>query len=176
MRPLHSLPIALIVLFSNAGTTFAVIRSGMVGDGRTSIYYVASIGEFGIQPDGHAIGFFEILSASGIFTAEANLPPNGLGLDFNTNDRKAWASLPANAFTDNFSLGDIAAPGLSLEFLLNDLFAQAGGGFGTPKDNIDFVYFVPEPATAGLCGMALFILVGSGRHRVRAGSRRRARG
>jgi hypothetical protein len=48
--------------------------------------------------------------------------------------------LPAAAFRSNFSLGWIAAPGLTKSFLLNDLTPTASGGFRTPNRALDLVY------------------------------------
>lgn len=147
---------AFLIAVSATTACSAISFPGMANDGMTSFYYVATTGEFGIQPDGQSIGMFEIQSDSGVFTAEAVFPPNSLGVDFNTSMRKSWTALPANGFTTDFSLGVIASPGLERDFLLNDLTALAGRGFGTATDSIGLVYLIPEPSTLALlfCSMA----------------------
>jgi hypothetical protein len=111
---------ALVVALTSVVTATGATFPGVVGDGKTSVYYVASTGELGILPDGHAIGIFQILSASGIFTAEAVYPPGGL-FDINTATEKGWAAIPGNVIRKDFSLGVIVAPALTSKFLLNDL-------------------------------------------------------
>jgi hypothetical protein len=113
---------------------------GAVDDGESSIVYDATSGVFSILPDGHSVGLFDIQSASGIFTASAMFPPAGLGFEVDTATRKSWAALPAAAFSGNFSLGLIAAPGLTKSFLLNDLTLTGSGGFSTPNRALDLVY------------------------------------
>jgi hypothetical protein len=146
MTSFRTIAFALIVFAAGIGNSFATTVPGVVGDGRSSFYYFASTGEVGIQPDGLPVGLFDILSASGIFTADAALPPDAL-FATNTQFRKSWSALPANAFTTDLSLGFIASPGLTLDFLLNDLTILVGGGFGTPHFLGDVVYTIPEPGS-----------------------------
>jgi hypothetical protein len=50
----------LLIELASVTTCAGVTALGMVGDGNPSIYYVASTGEFGIQPDGFVTGIFLI--------------------------------------------------------------------------------------------------------------------
>jgi hypothetical protein len=131
---------ALVVALTSVVTATGATLPGTVGDGNTSIYYVASTGEFGIQPDGWTIRIFEIRSSSGIFTADAIFPPGTL-FDINTSTQKGWAA-PANGIRKDFSLGVIAAPGLTLDFLLNDL-RLSGPYCGCQTPILDLVYYAP---------------------------------
>jgi hypothetical protein len=164
MKDVSSFLIALAVLIVQVTCSMAVTTQGSIGDGRTSLAYFTDTGEMVVQPDGVFVGLFDIVSASGIFTADANLPANAL-VTINTQSRKSWSALNSFAFDTDFSLGLISPPGLSLDFLLNDLTVFASGGFGTPTRDLDLVYTIPEPATAALGGLSLFVLVGSRRRR-----------
>jgi hypothetical protein len=131
----------VLVVAAAANIGLAATTSGSSGDGKTSISYDVSTGEIVIQPDGQPVGLFDIQSASGIFIADARLPPGGLGLDVNTANRKSWAALQPSAFLADFSLGAIAPPGLTNNFLLNDLTLTGSGGFGTENRALDLLPF-----------------------------------
>jgi hypothetical protein len=122
------LAIAMLIDLASVTTTVGRTEPGVVGDGNPSIYYVSSTGEFGVQPEGYATTVFQIYSASGIFTADAVFPPGTL-FDANTANEKGWAGLLPNAIRKDFSLGVIAAAGLTTEFLLNDLTLGGPGSF-----------------------------------------------
>jgi MYXO-CTERM domain-containing protein len=161
---LHRTFVTALLVVYGVGESTATTVPGSVGDGMPSIYYVAPTGEFGIQSDGFPVGLFDIVSASGIFTADAVLPPDPL-FTTNTQFRKSWSALPANTFITDLSLGFIATPGLTLDFLLNDLTILVGGGFGTPHFLGDVVYTIPEPATAAFGALGLLFLGGFRRRR-----------
>ena len=112
---------------------------GFQGDGLTSVLYNASTGEFRIQPDAQPVGLFQIVSSSAILTGSANLPFPAV-FTANTTTEKTWAANPPSAFLSDFSLGVIAAPGLSQSFLLNDLTLVGSGGIGTSARALDLVY------------------------------------
>jgi hypothetical protein len=160
MNMRHCFPIGLLIILIGSGTLHGTTRPGVVGDGEASIAYVAVTGEMIIQPDLEPIGLFDIVSASGIFMANATLPPRGLGLDVNTANRISWAALRDNALISNFSLGMVGPSGLSQAFLLNDLTLTGSGGFGTPTLILDLVYTIPEPPTVALSSSAVILLLG----------------
>jgi hypothetical protein len=139
MKSIRTFAIALIVVAVGTGTSFATIPEGAPGDGKTSYAYDPATGGFTIQADGQSVGLYDLQSASGIFTANANVPPGGLGLDVNTASRKSWAALQPAALTTDWNLGVIAATGLTKAFLLEDLSGQVSGGFGTPNRPADLV-------------------------------------
>jgi hypothetical protein len=120
MRSAQSCAIATLIALTCVATATGATLPGMVGDGKPSMYYVTSTGEFGIQPDGYTSGLFLMRSAAGIFTGDAIFPPGTL-FDVNTVTEKGWAVLPPHALRKDFSLGIIAASGLTAEFLFNDL-------------------------------------------------------
>jgi hypothetical protein len=117
---------------------------GTVGDDKPSMAYVAATGEIIIQPDREPIGLFQILSASGIFTANATLPPSPLEIEANTTHEKAWLTFHTSALIEDFSLGVIAPSGLANDFALNDFTINGSGGFGTATLLLDFVYYGPS--------------------------------
>lgn len=113
--------------------------AGQPNDGKISVEYDPVTGAFVVQPDGNSVGLFDIQSAAGIFTGSAMFPP-GTVVSVNSAAQKSWLGGMGSAFTANFSLGVIAAPGLSRDFLLNDLTLVGSGGFGTPNVDLDLVY------------------------------------
>lgn len=133
--------VALTVTTSTAATIV-----GTVGDGKTSVSYDSATGAWGLQPDGQLLGLFDIQSASGIFNAAATLPGSALFSE-NTNFRKSYAALSATVNAD-YNLGVISAPGLALDFLLQDLTLAVSGGFGTPNRDGDLVRLGGAPPVA----------------------------
>lgn len=140
MRSIRTLVIALCVVALAVSSSSAATTLGAVGDQKTSIQYDAATGNFTLQPDSQAVGLFQILSASGIFSSNATLPPGGLGFDVNSATEKSWAALPASAVNADFNLGNIAAANLTQAFLLGDLTLVGSGGFGTANRDFDLVY------------------------------------
>lgn len=141
MRSIRTIAIALTVVMAAVGTTVAQTTEGAAGDGKASIAYDSSNGNFTLQTDGLSIGLYDIKSATSIFNATASPPPNaGLGLNVDTASRKSWAALAPQAINTNYNLGNIAAPGLTKAFLLGDLTITTSGGFGTANVNGDLVY------------------------------------
>ena len=79
LRNFVSAAFAVLVIATSAHT--AAI-DGLAGDAKTSMAYDSATGELRIQPDGHQVGRYQILSDSGIYGATATLePPGGAGLD-----------------------------------------------------------------------------------------------
>jgi hypothetical protein len=147
--------LALIAMLGFANVNRAATTLGSIGDDMPSVAYFQTAGEMIIQPDGVPIGSFYIQSASGIFVASSNFPPHGLGANIDTASEKAWTTLSVNAFTEDFSLGAIAPPGLPLAHVLEDFSIVGSSGFGTGTLIFDLVYVIPEPATCTLCGLLM---------------------
>jgi hypothetical protein len=153
----------LVIVFLCGSAGIAATVQGAVGDGEPSVAYIAATGEMTIQPDREPVGLFQILSASGVFTGNAILPPASLGFDINTNNEKAWAVLAQNSFVEDFSLGVIAPSGLTLDFLLNDFTMVGSGGFGTATFIFDLVYYAPgNTPPRGADALVHFPAAGSG--------------
>lgn len=140
MRSIRTFAIALCVVALAVSTSSAATTLGAQNDGKTSLAYDPANGNFTLQADSQAIGLFQIVSASSIFTGSATLPAGGLGLDVNTASEKSWAALPAAAVATTHNLGNIAAPGLTQAFLLGDLTIVGSGGLGTANREFDLVY------------------------------------
>ena len=136
--------LALLSVLSVALTSQAATLPGSAGDGKTSIVYDPATGVFGIQADGLSVGLFDVLSESGIFTANASLPADSLFLE-NHESRKSWAAFQEHAFNSDFVLGGVAPAGLGYVFLLNDLTLTGSGGLGTENRNLDLVYLGETP-------------------------------
>lgn len=140
MKSIRTFAIALCVVALAVSSSSAATTLGAAGDGKTSVQYDAATGNFTIQPDGQAVGLFQIVSATSIFSSNATLPPGGLGFDVNSAAEKSWAALPASAVNADFNLGNIAAANLTQAFLLGDLSLVGSGGFGTANRDFDLVY------------------------------------
>jgi hypothetical protein len=134
------LALAVLSVLVAAAPSQAATTLGAAGDSKTSVAYNAATGGFTLQPDGQAVGLFDIQSATGIFTGSVTLPNPGLGLNVDTASRKSWAALPAQAVNTDFNLGVLAATGLTQAFLLGDLSLVGSGGFGTTNRDFDLVY------------------------------------
>jgi hypothetical protein len=155
------------------GPYAALGPSGRPGDGQTSIGYDPSTGEVFVDaPAGTDLTSINIDSAGGIFTGQ---PAQNLGGSFdNDADNNIFKATFGSSF-GSLSFGNVAATGLSQEFVLGDLTVvgslAGGGGLG----NVDLIY-VPEPSGVVLLGVALFIAA-TGRRccvasRMRVGPRR----
>jgi hypothetical protein len=140
--------LAVLTVLAVAAVAQATTTLGAPGDNKTSVVYDSATGNFTLQPDGQAVGLFWIRSATSIFSGMATLPGGGLGFDVNAANEKAWAALPANAVSANFNLSNIAAPGLTQDFLLGDLTIDVSGGFGTDNRLGDLVYLGDTSWTA----------------------------
>jgi hypothetical protein len=132
--------LAFLIVLAAAATSHATTTAGADADGKASIGYDSATGAFSIRPDGQPVGLIQILSASSIFNAtNATFPTAGL-FTANSAMEKGWADLPTGAVSTNFNLGNIAAPGLTSAFLLNDLTIELSGGFGTDPLPGNLVY------------------------------------
>jgi hypothetical protein len=141
MKSIRLLALASLIALTSVATGIGETLPGIVGDANTSVYYVASTGEFGIQPDGWNIQIFLIQSTTGIFIANAVFP-SGTLFDVNTATEKGWAGTGASAIRKDFSLGVIAASGMALDFLLKNL-TLAGPSCGCSTPILDLVYYAP---------------------------------
>jgi hypothetical protein len=135
---------------------------GREGDGQTSIVYNPSTGEVRVDaPAGQNLTSINIDSAASIFTGA---PAQSLGGSFdNDSDNNIFKATFGSSF-GSLSFGNVAQPGLSQQFVVNDLTAVgslAGGGALGP---VDLVY-IPEPSTAALLALALFGLLAVARRR-----------
>ena len=107
-------------------------------DGVSDLIYVRSTGELVVDPDGVAVGGLQIKSASGAFDrVSAALPAAEFRTD--SNFQLGFAH-PMNLLTDAISLGEILAPGLSTDFLLDDLTVLRGNaGLGTSNRDFNLI-------------------------------------
>ncbi|TWT47697.1 hypothetical protein [Botrimarina hoheduenensis] len=114
---------------------------GTPGDGQVSVRYDPLTGEIALFPDTNDIGLVRLSSASGVFTGSAAVLPSGsfqtdtdtlIGVVTNTGGGSILSG-------GGISLGPIAAPGLDLSFLLQDLELNWSGGFGTPNQAADLI-------------------------------------
>jgi hypothetical protein len=152
---------ALSVGIYLTGPYAAVHQGGAADDAQTSVGYDSGSGEVWVDaPAGSQLTSINIDSAAGIFTGEA---AQNLGGSF---DNDADDNIFKATFGDSFgslSLGLVAQPGLSEQFVQNDLSVVGSLAGGGDLGQVDLIY-VPEPGTVVLLGLAL--LVGAmGRHR-----------
>jgi hypothetical protein len=134
------------------GPYAAVQPGGVQGDNQTSLRYDASSGELSVDaPGGVELTSINIDSASGIFTGE---PAQNLGGSFdNDADNNIFKATFGGSF-GSLSFGNVAAAGLSEEFLLGDLTAVGSLAGGGDLGNVDLIY-VPEPSALILAAIAL---------------------
>ncbi len=141
------------------GPYAALSGPGSPGDGQTSIIYNPSTGEVAVDaPAGNQLTSINIDSAGRIFTGA---PAQNLGGSFdNDSDNNIFKATFGSSF-GSLSFGNVAQPGLSQAFVLNDLTAVgslAGGGALGPVDLI----YIPEPSgivLVGIGGVALVALL-----------------
>ena len=121
-------------------------------DGQTLVIYDASTGELAVDaPEGIELTSINIDSAAGIFTVD---PAQNLGGSFdNDADDNIFKATFGGSFA-SLSFGRVAPPGLSEDFVSNDLTVVGSLAGGGDLGGVDLVY-VPEPSTITL---ALFSL------------------
>jgi hypothetical protein len=134
------------------GPYAAVGIGGTHGDSQTSIIYNPSTGELSVDaPSGTELTSINIDSAAGIFTAN---PADNLGGSFdNDADNNIFKATFGSSF-DSLSFGNVAQPGLSEEFVSNDLSVIGSLDGGGSLGDVDLIY-VPEPSAICLlaCGI-----------------------
>ena len=118
-------------------------------DSETSLVYNSLSGELAVDVGTNAsVDSILIDSASGIFVGDS---PENLDGEYDIYGENEIFKFTSSAF-ESFSFGDVAKPGLSEEFLLNDLAAIA---LTYPREEdagpINLIY-VPEPASRFLGG------------------------
>ena len=133
---------------------------GAVGDDQTSIGYNPVSGEVFVDATvGVELTSINIDSASGIFIGDA---AQNLGGSFdNDADANIFKATFGGSF-GSFSFGNVAATGLSQEFVAGDLTVVGSLAGGGELGNVDLV-FVPEPSglISALCALiALVVLIG----------------
>ena len=143
---------ALSAGFYLSGPYAALGPGGQASDGQTSVGYNASTGEVWVDaPAGTELTSVNIDSAGAIFTGDA---AQHLGGSF---DNDADGNIFKATFGDSFgslSFGNVAQPGLSEDFLLNDLTVVGSRAGGGDLGDVDLIY-VPEPATELLVALAI---------------------
>ena len=132
----------------------AVASGGQLSDGQTSVVYDAGTGEVSVDAAiGTELTSINIDSAAGIFTGEAAA---NLGGSFdNDADGNIFKATFGSSF-GSLSFGNVAQPGLSEDFLLNDLTVVGSLAGGGDLGEVDLVY-VPEPVSALLLAIGLVV-------------------
>jgi hypothetical protein len=138
------------------GPYAALDSGGQASDAQTSVGYNVGTGEVWVDaPAGTELTSINIDSAGAIFTGNA---AQNLGGSFdNDTDDNIFKATFGESF-GSLSFGNVAQPGLSEDFLLNDLAVVGSLAGGGDLGNVDLIY-VPEPNTALLCALA--VLFGS---------------
>ena len=148
-----------------SGPYAAVQPGGVEGDGQTSVVYNPNTGELAVDaPAGVELTSINIDSAAGFFTGES---AQNLGGSFdNDADNNIFKATFGSSF-GSLSFGNVAQPGLSEDFVLNDLTVVGSLAGGGDLGNVDLIY-VPEPSTLVLLTLGLLGLVACRRRRVRS--------
>jgi len=130
--------------------------AGVEGDAQTSLVYDPSSGELSVDaPAGTELTSINIDSASGIFTGGA---AENLGGSFdNDADGNIFKATFGGSF-GSMSFGNVAAAGLSEEFVRGDLSAVGSLAGGGALGDVDLIY-VPEPSTIVLIGLGLLAML-----------------
>jgi thiol-disulfide isomerase/thioredoxin len=140
------------------GPYAGIEESGDQDETFVAIGYEAATGQVWVNaPESIALTSVAIESAAGIFTAD---PAQNLDGDFDLDtDHTLFKAVFGTSF-GTLRFGNVAQPGLSRQFLSDDLDVfgslSRGGGLG----EVDLVY-VPVPEPSGLClsAMGLFLLI-----------------
>ncbi len=135
-----------------SGPYAAVRPNGMRGDVQTSLIYNPTSGEIAVNaPAGKELSSINIDSAAGIFTGQA---AQNLGGSFdNDADNNIFKATFGSSF-GSLSFGNVAQPGLSEQFVHNDLSVVGSLAGGGALGDVDLVY-VPEPSSILLLAVGL---------------------
>jgi hypothetical protein len=142
----------------------AIAPRGRTGDGQTSVAYNAVTGELSVDPPaGGELTSIYISSVSGIFTGQ---PVQHIEGDFDVDtDNEIFVAMFGATF-GAISFGRAAEPGLSHDFVLDDLTVVGSLAGGGPLGDVDLVYIaVPEPCAVALFGIGMVALTAIGRRR-----------
>jgi hypothetical protein len=144
------------------GPYAAINTGGEFDDGQTSIVYNVTTGEVGVDaPATTQLTSVNIQSATGIFTGD---PAENLGGDFdNDADDNIFKATFGSSF-GSLSFGNVAQPGLSEDFVADDLTVVGSLAGGGELGDVDLIY-VPEPSTIALVCLGLLGLLGHLRRR-----------
>jgi hypothetical protein len=142
-----------IIAALNAGKyllgKYVALAEEAQGDRRASVTYNRENGEVGVVAYDTALTAIFITSEAGIFTGD---PAENLGGDFDSDDGAGIFKSTIGSSFGSLSFGNVAQPGLSEEFVQNDLSAigslDGGGDLGV----VDLIY-IPEPSTMLLLAM-----------------------
>ena len=127
------------------GPYATVAGPGTSRDSQTSIGYDANTGEVSVDPPlGVELTSINVDSASGVFTGQ---PAENLGGSFDNNTANNIFKATFGSSFGAISFGNVAPPGLSEDFLKNDLSVVGSLAGGGDLGNVDLVYIpVPEPS------------------------------
>ena len=133
------------------GRYVALQSKEVLDDAKTSIVYDPETGHLVVEPSvGRELTSISLESASGVFTGSES---QGLGGTFdNDSDHNIFKATFGGSF-GILSLGNVMQPGLSSEFLLNDLTIVGSLAGGGSMGEVDLV-LIPEPASALLLWIA----------------------
>ena len=111
--------------------------------GRVSIGYRAETGEMWLETGGDELSAINISSSTGVFTAQ--VAENFGGIFDIDSDSTIFKATFGGSF-GSIHFGEIARPGLSRDFLINDITVAALTTDGDELGKTGLIY-VPEPAT-----------------------------
>ena len=140
------------------GPYAAIAQEGQRDDGQTSIVYVAQSGEISIDaPNATELTSINITSSSDIFLGDQPAILDGAFDNYSADN--VFKATFGGSF-GSLSFGEIASPGLSAEFLQNDLTVVGSLAGGGDLGDVDLVHIaIPEPATIGLAAISFVLLL-----------------
>jgi hypothetical protein len=160
LRDIHTALVSQGLGFQNVALeliSFAAAPSSTSAGGGPELLYNPATGNITlVAHDQGGIGLFRMLSESGIFTGDpARLPAEGqFAVDYDYAVARGEFS-PVTVL----DLGNIAAPGLTREFLAADVIGYVGSGLRSSKPLLS-LRVVPEPASALLTLLAVLTFGG----------------
>ena len=140
----------------------ALLPFGVLDDEQTSIVYNRETGEVAVDaPRGRELGGISIDSGAGILITEqvcsvAQELGIRLGGEFIRCPVEDIFKPPSFPRFGSISFGNLAQPGLSADFLLNDLTVVGSLAGGGDLGSVDLIY-VPEPSTVVLFVLGLSV-------------------
>jgi hypothetical protein len=130
---------------------YAALAPKGEGDGNATIVYDATTGEVSVEVGPTELTSINIESAAAIFTGD---PAENLGDAFdNHTDDNIFKATFGSSFGP-LSFGNVAQPGLSEDFVRNDLSAVGSLAGGGELGVVDLIY-IPEPSTILLLAMGI---------------------